>query len=159
MWAGDLLRGVNAPKMQWCEPDRAPEEGGGRKADDLMWGGKSTTSVLVLVTAWQAEQSASWYSFALEKLYLAVQLCPQTIRVSEAGKRMESCTGCAKSPEQPLLAECWSLQFALQPWPCLGYVVHATTLVWSYSWDLHPRSSPRCFLWLLHLYPPLSSPR
>lgn len=43
---------------------------------------------------------------------------------------MESCAGCVRSPLQPSLAEGCSLQFGLQPWPCLGYTVHATPLVW-----------------------------
>lgn len=51
-----------------------------------MWGGKSATSMVLLVTARQAEQSVSWDSFALEKLYLTVQWCTQRITVSEGGE-------------------------------------------------------------------------
>lgn len=59
--------------MHWCEVDRAPEEDRGRKAESLLWSGKSATSVVLLVIVWQAGQSVSWEeSFTLVKLYLTV---------------------------------------------------------------------------------------
>lgn len=59
---------------------------------------------------------------ALEKPYLAVQLCSQEMRVPEGSECDGGCTGCVRLPLQPLLAEGCSLQFALS-----GYVVNGTS--------------------------------